>query len=428
MRILFVNAFHYLRGGVERTYFDETRWLTAAGHEVAHFAIEDPRNLPSPTARFFAPAVDFGEGAPLGRQLPHLPQALWSAPAAAAMRRLLDAFRPDVAHIHAPSRYLTPSVLRPLEAARVPMVMTLHDFKRWCTNRVFFANGAPCERCRGGAHWHAIETGCVQGSRLKGVVAAAEAYLHDQVDAYRGIRLWIAPSRFVRDKAVEHGLPAERLRLLRHGVEPAAPLPAPSPGPTSREEAPDPLAPPPRAPLTVPQERYVLFAGRLSQEKGVGLLPRIAAAIGETPLLVAGEGPLYADMERAAASQRNIRLLGHLGGDDLTAMRAHAAAVVVPSLFYETYCYAVAEAQLDGRAVVASRIGAIPELVEHEVTGLLVPPGDAEGFGAAVHRVLEEPAAASWAEAGRRRVREDADPVRHVEALVRCYEEARDAR
>ena len=180
MRVLFVNAFHYMRGGVERTVFDETRWLTAAGHDVAHFAIEDPRNLPSPTAPFFAPAADFGEHAPLGRLLRQLPHTLWSAPAAGAMRRLLDAFRPDVAHVHAPSRYLTPSVLAALERTRVPMVMTLHDFKPWCTNRLLFARGEVCERCRGGHHWHAAAIGCVQHSHLKSVVGAIEAYTHDQ--------------------------------------------------------------------------------------------------------------------------------------------------------------------------------------------------------------------------------------------------------
>lgn len=414
MRILFVNAFHYLRGGVERTYFDETRWLEAAGHEVAHFAIEDPRNLPSRTRAYFAPVVDFAEGAPLSRQLRHLPHALWSAPAADAMRRLLGAFRPDVAHVHAPSRYLTPSVLRPLESAQVPTVMTLHDFKRWCTNRVFFARGAPCERCRGGAHWHAAAVGCVQGSHAKSAVASVEAYLHDLAGAYRNVRAWIAPSQFVMAKAIAHGLPPESLRLLRHGVE-AEPAAAAPP-------APDDLAPPARAPLTVPREPYVLFSGRLSLEKGVRLLPRIAAAIGETPLLVAGDGPLFGEMERAAGSQRNIRLLGHLGGADLRAMRANAAVVIVPSLFYETYCYAVAEAQLDGRTVVASNIGAIPELIEHEVSGLLAPPGDAEAFAQAVHRALEDPAAAGWAAAGRRCIEDEGAPGRHTAGLVGIYE------
>lgn len=151
MRVLLVNAFHYLRGGVERTYLDESRWLVAAGHEVAHLAIRDPRNLPSPTAACFAPQVDYGEGAPLARQLGQLPRALWSRPAAEAAARIVREFRPEVAHLHAPSRYLTPAILRPFERARVPVLMTLHDFKPWCTNRILFAHGAPCERCMGGA-------------------------------------------------------------------------------------------------------------------------------------------------------------------------------------------------------------------------------------------------------------------------------------
>ena len=238
MRVLLVNAFHYLRGGVERTYFDESCWLAAAGHSIAHFAIRDPRNLPSPTAEHFAPPANFGEGAPAWRQLVQLPRALWSGPAAAAVERLVAEFKPEIAHLHAPSRYLTPSILRPLEHAHVPVVMTLHDFKPWCTNRTLFAHGAPCERCRGGTHWHALATGCVQGSRLKSAVATAEAYLHDWIGAYRAVRLWIAPSRFVAEKAVSLGLDRTRLRVLAHGVERTAPGVPPS---------------------ALPEERFVLF-------------------------------------------------------------------------------------------------------------------------------------------------------------------------
>jgi hypothetical protein len=78
MRVLMVNAFHWLKGGVERTLFDETRWLEAAGHEVAHFATADPRNLPSRFSRHFAPAADFSEDVPAWRQLPQLPRSIWS--------------------------------------------------------------------------------------------------------------------------------------------------------------------------------------------------------------------------------------------------------------------------------------------------------------------------------------------------------------
>jgi glycosyltransferase involved in cell wall biosynthesis len=411
VRVLLVNAFHYLRGGVERTYLDESRWLAAAGHEVAHLAIRDLRNLPSPTAAHFAPAADFGEGAPALRQLAQLPRAIWSGPAARSTEAVIREFRPEVAHLHAPSRYLTPSILRPLERAGVPVVMTLHDFKPWCTNRILFAHGSPCERCRGGRHWHSFATGCVQESRLKSAVGMVEAYAHDLADAYRAVRLWIAPSCFVLEKAGEFGVDRARLRLLPHGVECAAGA-ADAPSPPVAESSP-----------AIQGGRYVLFAGRLSVEKGVRLLPALAMRIAPVPLVVVGEGPLRGWLDLQVASLPNLRVLGYRADAELAALRANAAVVVVPSLFYEHFCYTAAEALLDARPVVAARIGAIPELVEHEVTGLLVPPGDAHALAEAVARSLDDPLAARWAETGRMRVLEAGTSALHVEGLTAIYRE-----
>jgi glycosyltransferase involved in cell wall biosynthesis len=409
VRILQVNAFHYLRGGVERATFDEARWLEAGGHRVDHLATRDPRNLASPTAQFFAPPADFGEHVSWARRLSESGRMIWSRPAAESMERLLAAERPDVAHVHAPSRYLTPSVLRPLERARVPTVMTLHDFKPWCTNRVMFARGAACERCRGGRHWHAVTVGCVQDSRVRSAAAALEAYVHDALDAYRWVGRWIAPSRFVADKAAEHGLARSVIREVVHGVEAR---PAPSTSGSSGANA---------------GERYALYAGRLSPEKGVELLPDLATRIAPIPLLVAGDGPSRAALEAAARTRPGLRLLGHLSAEALAEHLANAAVVLIPSLFYETFCYAVAEALALERPVVASRIGAIPELIEHEATGLLVPPGDPDALANATRRALEDPAAAGWARVGAERVRTHCDPLRHVEGLLSVYREAIDA-
>ncbi|MFI5372583.1 MAG: glycosyltransferase family 4 protein [Candidatus Eisenbacteria bacterium] len=406
MRVLLVHAFHYPRGGVERAALDESRWLQAAGHEVAHFAIRDERNLPSPTAAYFAPHAEYGERAPLLGQLAQLPRAIWSRPAAACMERLLAHWRPDLAHVHAPSRYLTPSVLRPLERAQVPMVMTLHDFKPWCTNRTLFAHGEPCTRCRGGRHWHAFAVGCVQDSPAKSAIGALEAYVHDLVGAYRGIRLWIAPSAFARDMAVDLGLDATRVRVVPHGLEP------PSTAGTGGDGG-------------LPAPPYALYAGRLSLEKGVRLLPAIALRLLPATLVVAGEGPLGEWLTDQARSLHNLKLVGHLSSARLARAVAGAAAVLVPSLSYETFCFAAAEALNAERPVVASRIGAIPELVEHEVTGLLAAAGDAAGFSEHTLRVLRDPAApAVWAAEGRRRVRERTDPERHIAALLECFRAA----
>jgi glycosyltransferase involved in cell wall biosynthesis len=286
--------------------------------------------------------------------------------------------------------------------------MTLHDFKPWCTNRILFARGAPCERCRGGHHVHALLQGCVQGSRLKSAVGMIEAYAHDAVGAYRAVRTWIAPSRFVLEKAAEHGVARERLRLLPHGLEDVA-----GGG----------------ADAVVPETPYAFYAGRLSLEKGVRLLPPIAMRLAPTPVVVAGDGPLGAWLATQAQALPNLKPIGYRPDSELAALRVRAAVVLVPSLFYEHFCYAAAEALLDGRPVVASRIGAIPELVEDGVTGSLGPPGDAHALAEAASRALAAPSEAlRLAGAGRARVRALADPARHTEGLLAIYREAIGAR
>ena len=240
-----------------------------------------------------------------------------------------------------------------------------------------------------------------------------EAYVHDAVGAYRAVRRWIAPSRFVLEKAVELGADRTRVRLVPHGVEP---------GVVAAASASVPQGAP------IPDGRYVLFAGRLAVEKGVRLLPALAMRIAPVPLVVAGGGPLEGWLATQAAGLPGLRLLGHRGAAEVRSLVQGAAVVIVPSLFYETYCYAAAEALLEARPVVAARIGAIPELVEHEVTGLLAPPGDAHALAEAVGRALEDPAAARWGETGRARLLEAGAPARHVEGLTAVYREAMDRR
>ena len=207
-------------------------------------------------------------------------------------------------------------------------------------------------------------------------------------------------------KAIHLGVPPGQLRLLPHGLE-------------REEEA---LAAGPAA----AERPFVLYFGRLSVEKGVRLLPGLAAALGETASVrVVGEGPLEPWLRDAAGRAGRLELLGRRSDAELAELRRRAAAVVIPSLFYEHFCYAAAEALLDARPVVAARIGAIPELVEHERTGLLVSPGSAAELAAAARRALEDPAAAAaWARAGRERVLELARPERHLEGLLEIYREA----
>jgi len=269
-----------------------------------------------------------------------------------------------------------------------------------------FAHGAPCERCKGGRHVNAFYTGCVQDSRAKSAVGAVEAYVHDALGVYRAVDHWIAPSRFVRDKVAEHGLDPARVTVIPHAL--ARPAPAPGAGP----------APVPAG------EPFVLYAGRLSVEKGVRLLPAVAMRLMPVPLVIAGSGPLADWVRDQAASLPNMRLIGQLGRADLEGLLARASVALVPSLSYETFCYAAAEALLAGTPVVASRIGAIPELMVDEA-GVLVPSDDAHALAEACERVLADPGARARAAAGRAHVEALTDPARHLRALLDVFERAR---
>jgi glycosyltransferase involved in cell wall biosynthesis len=101
------------------------------------------------------------------------------------------------------------------------------------------------------------------------------------------------------------------------------------------------------------------------------------------PLVVAGDGP-----ERAALLERagdgEVRFLGHVDDQELARLRAGAAIALAPSLSAETFGLAVAEAMAAGLPVAASRVGALPELVEPDA---LVAPGDAVALAGAIARL-----------------------------------------
>ncbi|MDZ4805629.1 MAG: glycosyltransferase family 4 protein, partial [Candidatus Eisenbacteria bacterium] len=140
---------------------------------------------------------------------------------------------------------------------------------------------------------------------------------------------------------------------------------------------------------------HLLYAGRLSKEKGLSTLFN---ALGRRPhlrLRVAGTGPLEAELRaRARAENLHVEFLGHLAEEALHEAIRAARAVVVPSEWYENQPYAVLESFALGVPVVASAIGGLPELVLPNQTGWLVPNGDAEMLAWAMDEAHKDAATA----------------------------------
>jgi len=169
----------------------------------------------------------------------------------------------------------------------------------------------------------------------------------------RGARMVIAPSHAVADALARFG--AARVRVIGSGVE-----------------LPDSLAEPAEPP-------HVLFVGRLSAEKGVEELAEATAGIAR---VVVGDGPLRRVVPDA---------IGFVPPGELGPYYDRAAIVVCPSQ-REGYGVVAREAMAHGRPVVASAVGGLLDAVEHERTGLLVPPGDVAALRAAIERLLADPA------------------------------------
>ena len=140
----------------------------------------------------------------------------------------------------------------------------------------------------------------------------------------------------------------------------------------------------------------VLAAGRLAAQKGFGTLLEAAARwrdIEPEPLVViAGEGPLEAELKARAAGLRvDARFPGHR--DDMPALLAAAAVFVLPST-WEGQPLILQEALRAGVPIVATRVGGTPELTGQDAA-LLVPAGDASRLADAVRSVLTDPALAA---------------------------------
>lgn len=405
MRILHVNKFVYRRGGAEGYMLDVAGIQRAAGHEVAFYGMAHPENDPTEFSSEFAPYIEMNPP-PAGAagQLRGFARMVWSTAAASGLSAVLDRFRPDVVHLHNVYHQLSPSVLAPIRRRSVPAVMTLHDYKLACPTYNFLAHGEVCEACLGGRFHNAVRRRCKDGSLAASTAAAVELTLHTMTDAYGPVGLFLCPSHFMATKMEEAGVYTDRLRWIPHFVEAATVRP------------------------TDAQGAGVVFAGRLSAEKGVDVL--IAAFARMAPgvtLHIAGDGPERQKLEALATEHAPGRVLfhGRVAKDDLHDLIRSSTVVVLPSRWYENQPMIVLEAFACGVPVVGTHLGGTPELVEPGVDGQLVAAGDPTDLAAALETFVADPARAfEMGRKGRARVERDFAPDAHLHRLGELYAEA----
>lgn len=373
MRIILVNKFHYLKGGAETYYLTLGERLKAMGHEVAYFSMRHPDNLPCAQESYFVTQREYNDLQNPLRAARDGFALVYSIEARRNFEALCEDFRPDIVHLNNVHRQITLSILDApyLSEHRVPVVYTAHDYVTVCPNYLMLdGDGRICDEClRDGRYRHCIARRCVKGSRAKSALAALEASFNRMHRSNDRIDVAIAPSMFMAGKLVEGGWPTVKVRYMQNFVSDDVFAHA-------EEDSAD---------TTDWGSPYVLFFGRLSKEKGIGvLLDAFGRALPDLPegahLVIAGDGPERGALENCAVGGGRVEFVGYKTGRELRDLVAGAVVACCPSTWYENMPYSVVESLAEGTPVVGSRIGGIPEAVIEGRTGWLAEPGDARSL------------------------------------------------
>lgn len=355
LRVLMAHAYFRQRGGEDRSFESEARLLAEHGHDVRTF-VRDNRSLSLDSVADRVGAVR---------------DAVWSRKVASELSAELSQFRPDVVHVQNFFPSLSPSVIAAAADAGIPVIYSLRDYRLACPMGQFFRDGQVCEDCVGSSlSLPGIRHGCYRGSRsLTGVVASMSAVAKAR-GVWDDVTTFVALSVFAKRKFVEIGLPAEKIT-----VKPNFVLPDPGARTGSRD--------------------HLLYVGRLSPEKGVLELFEALRGAPAVPLEVMGEGPLEDELRhRARAYGLSVRFRGFHAASDVFDAMGRARAVLVPSRWYETFGRVVVEAYACATPVIATRIGALEELILDGETGFSVPPEDPGALASAIRTLWDDPAVA----------------------------------
>jgi glycosyltransferase involved in cell wall biosynthesis len=284
---------------------------------------------------------------------------------------------------------LSPSVLR---TAAAPLVVTLHNYRLLCLPATFLRDGGTCEDCLARTPWRGVVHRCYRDSAAGSAALAVALTLHRSIGTFDRVAAFLAVSDFVQAKHIEAGFAAERIRVKPNFV---APLPR-------RNGA----------------GEDFLFVGRLSPEKGLDRLIGIWNSV-PARLVVVGDGPERARLQ--AAAPETVEFHGAVDPGRVAGYLERARALVLPSICYEGAPRTVVEAFAAGVPVVANRNGALPTIVDHGRTGLLVDPSRPADWVMAVTAMLDDEQARTMGEAAYREWQARYSPERGIEDLESAY-------
>ena len=403
MKILMVNKYYFVKGGSERYLFDLKELLENNGHEIIPFAMNDENNFHSEYSQYFVDHVDYE--APFGwKKLKEAGRLIYSFHARKQIEALIEAAKPDVAHLHMIDHQISPSILHSLRKYGIPVVQSVHQYKIVCPNYRFYIEheNKVCERCIGGKFYQSILTRCHKNSLAASALIAMEAYSHKFLKTYsRNVGLFHTPSAFMKQMLVKGGI--EENKVEHHFLV------------TWLDQF----------PFSPIYEDYFVYLGRLSAEKGVLTLLKAMTRVKRSKLILIGDGPQRAELEAFARENqiKNAEFVGYKNKSEVKELMSHASFSVIPSEWYENSPLVIYEAFSMGKPVIGATIGGITEFIQPNKDGLHFTPGSDTQLADCINTLLDNrDKIVEMGENAREKAERNFAPEEHYQWISGVYE------
>ncbi|MBL7196617.1 MAG: glycosyltransferase family 4 protein [Candidatus Omnitrophica bacterium] len=402
LKVLLINAFFHIEGGVDTYVFHLANLLREKGHDIIFFCMDHPRNELTEFRKYFISYVDFQNPMNFWQKLKSIPRLFWSFEANRKITKLIVDEKPDIAHIHNIHYELSPSIIHELKKHNIPIVMTLHDYALVCPLRLMYVKNRLCEKCKNGHFFSVVENKCIRNSYLASFIVYCSVLFHKILRTFSKIDLFISPSRFLADKfkEMEFLFP---INILPYCC-----------GHLREDED------------FSQTERTIIYFGRLQTIKGIEMLIDAVKGLDVT-LKIIGRGPLREVVRDKIKNQniKNVILVGYIQQNQLQDEIKKCLFTVQPSLWYENYPYSIIESFALGKPVIGSNRGGIPELIDNGTTGLLFDPDQKEDLRNKIQFLLNNSSLIKqFGENARKWVEENLNFDRHYFLLNKAYRES----
>ena len=371
MKILQINVFNYKKGGSEAVYFNTIDLLKEHDNEVVNFALKWKDNYPSRYGNYFPESKETRKG--VTKPIKNAINYFYHFEATKRIDELIKKERPDIAHIHLIWGQITSSILPVLKRYNIPIILSIHDYRLVCPAYTF-RNGREkiCEQCHGRNFYYCIANKCTKNSYFLSFVMALEQYFRNTFffpATYIDGLIYVSNfAKNIHEKYMPT-LKNKKSVVLYNFTDNIESV------------------------CTSKSDKYFLFFGRLSYEKGLKTLLSAFLKIPNSKLKIVGTGPLESEIKHLIINNNitNVELLGYKSGLDLIEIVRNAYFVIVPSEWYENNPMTIIESYAAGVPVIGANIGGIPEIIIENRTGYIFSPSNIQELTNIINKAVVLP-------------------------------------